>query len=1737
MKEKQISSNIIVKLIYKIDNENKEYLFIIKKENDLSVDNAIKDFFKLNNITIIPPYYLYLKRNNIIKKELDKNEIITKINLKTNDEIIISSNKLIINLYEETIDSDNYINEKNYVQPTYETIYKKKDFNKRSIKNKTKINLTNNNNNKKTINKKLLLLFIAFGIFLLLVAASLVYVFLFYKKNKKDNKEEKAIVEKENLAIDIKYKLDVLYKYENNKMTKMSGGEGTNRYTKEIMQLADIFFIIEKEFDDDIKEQNLTKKWYRGFIGILNLTIRNKTDDILVIYDKKLNNILNENKNYQKPNLSYIGEEGNLCFAIIDFYKNGEIKDISYPKNNFSLSFMEYIKEYSQLIIPKISPDLYTENINDTLKEFEEEIDSDEFLNLRFLNSVKEKKSKIKKRIKRILSNDSSEEFEIEEYLTPSSYNSEGVELREKNNCTNCSENNLKEFSTRKFQSDEINIENSSINKTILRKINNESILESIIETENLILKNSLDEEESLEDDNDIYKESGTNNSNSNNDNINFKIDNMYLEKINQMNLTNKINKDKYIKKIYKYFDSFLYESLNESYYNDYINSELEDILKKDYNLTDDSIKITDEEESTNDNNNHNENKLRRTSNDDYYYGMKKIENHKDLYNYNLIGIKMKNQIYNEIIPSTGICNSYMIMNFGNKNIKIQSSEQYTNLHIILEKKNQMIFNLMNLVKQSNLDLKERNKNITAIILDLEKNLIDLYKDHDYSNLFRDSLNHIASQLNNINGEIFNELIDLINVVYDNYSLILDDVKNETYDIFQIIRNITKKEYGNYIYKMIDILGIFHNSTLLFLEDIQNEIENLTKIEKIDFLYDILDSIYDCKLILKQFNKNLFKSIEKGIVVFQSDINEFTENIIGDLLYITDYLSININKNEILIKTYDEITREKLSFKLKSIREIINLTFELLISNINSDYYNEMSVNNNESIKFYSELKSKIFLNETEIKSNEIIGNIKNKVKYIDLFDIYNDNLDFINYIHNKSIIEFIDNMYKNIVINITKLQPEYSNKNSDINKKRNNLFDISKSIVNKINNEITYISSYIKNYLIEYKEENIYNIYYNLYKLTELFLEKEMDSLLNELKNIITSTISLHKNTIDSNYKLGFDLLDELENEITVIHKKHKTYIGKGFFEKYEKFIENYNKYISSIFSDDSKILENLKNNYNKIKTEIITFCNNKLLSINNYGFESSIYKDNFNFIQKLNIKLSSIFEKIKIYFDDNRFSMFKSEVIQIFSNNLNNYNNEKLTSFTDIYSKIFDFTKGLSSTDEDFAYLKENFWTYIHFAKPKQKPITLQRTNNIDYFSMDISQQINYVDQNIGPVIANFKKKIDNYLPNYINYIQNIYKNLDLYLKNKIKNNDNIQILFNNYGNIFDNLLNVDSNYGLSQRLYNINISSNINYCIDNLEKNLKLLSKTYLNDYYLQNYQSFLEYPEEIKYKINYFDNVIKESINSIKQKINDLYKNKVINIIESTNYFISDMINSHCNYILIHLKKDDIIQDYYKSKYNLIINNFKEYSNKIDKLSKLNNDENFILSQQNYNDPLSNIFQNLKLFIIDFNNIIDNNFTDKNNENYFGNFSSNFDEENQNNSYFNETNITKYNYEQKLSKYNLTRKEKDILRTGFFCKSRMNQRVDKFFFNNLGSGVFEMSCYSFKIITKSNNEKEVEIVKNKLKCYANATKETEKKGWGILFWYRKKTTESRALTFGEIEKIKNEMKEKLRIKLLC
>ena len=1518
--------------------------------------------------------YIYQK----IIKELDKEEQLSKSGIKTKDTVIIIDKKLEVNSEEKEIKLSGFDDsERNNAY-----IYSEKSHHlkRRNIKNKPKAKLK----------KKYLLIFILIPICLMIIIGWLLYYFIFYKKKK--IYENSPLFEKDDLIVKINYLTDILYKYENNKILKMKGGQKNKEgnTTKEQMLFADIFFIIRRHILENNNMTNITKKWFSGYLGIFNMTLQNETNNIQLIYDKKLNKILNlDRNNFKNQNQRILKEdEIELCFVKIDFYENGEILNISYPLNNFSMSYMQYIRDYAKLIIPKISSNLYTDNINNKLNDLlSNETEYNEFYKLRELNNINNHNKKnniIQKKIRKISSEESSEGFEIEEYLSPLKTQPLNLELREKENCTNCSEQNLYEISVNNFNNDEVDIDGGSLNKSIHRTINKDGILESIIEYENIILKNDDDNDISgnlnlgNQASNIIYNENedaGTFfESDFNNYNFSFDIENLSFDSINKIILKDRTSNDKIIKNLYKYFDEFQYELFNETYYNDYMSSEIIKILREENNITEEYANITDKNENI-------KNKLRRNS-ESTYYGMKKIVNKKDLYDYNIIGMIMKNQIVNELDPSTGISYSYSEMIFGNINNVIKASKAYSNLHIILEKKNHMIFNLIKLVNQSNYDLKERNKNFTNIIIDLENNLLELLNDIDYSNLFRAHLDNIVDQLNYINNNIFDELIKLINNVYDNYSIILQDVINEKYNVFEIIRNITKKQYIEYIYSMINNLEIFHNSTMIFLDKIEEEVINLTNIEKMDFLYDILDSIYDCKLILNQFNKYLFKSIEKGIMIFEVDIYDFIEALIGDLLYITDYLSININKNELLIKSYNETERELLTFKLNRIKEIVNIIFELLLSNIKSDYNNEMSINNNESIKYISGIKSKEFLNETEERSYEIIKIIKSKISYMDLYEIYSENLDFINYIQNKSIIEFIENSYNHISKSILKLEPEYLNKSSDMMIKKENLFSISKMIINEINNEINGISLYIQKFIDKYKEQHLYNIYYNLYKINGMFLENEIKFLLDELKRLINETISMHKRKIDANYKLGFDYLNDLKYETVIDHDTDDTFIGKGFFDKYMKFQEYFIQFVSLIISDNSEIFINLENNYYKIKNDISNFLKNKFI-INNYGFETNIYKDNFYFIKKMNDKLLSNFDKINQFFNEERFIFVKNEILKLFMSQIQNYNEQKLKEFTDLYEYIFSHTKGIIDTPQDYRY------QFKRLGRVKKRTRWLEKTtNNINYIDISISQAIDYLNNNVPNIIKNFQTKVDEYLSNYIFYIQNIYTNINSYLQEKVKNNNNINILLNNYRNTFNILLNNDSNFGLLNKILHLDLNKNIQFCHDNLDNNLKLISENYYMNYYLKNYSSFLEFPEEIQYKINNFDNIIKIIINETKQNTNNLYRNRIINNIKSTNNYIINMLSSHKRYILIHLNKKDVINEYIQSKIDFITNNFDELSTQINKLSKdFMQDNNLkmndlILSYDNFNLLISSIFKKINLFQKEFNSSISKDFKEEN-----------------------------------------------------------------------------------------------------------------------------------------------------------
>ena len=127
-----------------------------------------------------------------------------------------------------------------------------------------------------------------------------------------------------------------------------------------------------------------------------------------------------------------------------------------------------------------------------------------------------------------------------------------------------------------------------------------------------------------------------------NNQNIDFGITSLNTINSHKINLSDYFINDEINKKLYDYFDNFTNDLYNEN------NND-----KESNNL--------EEEKQINSNNN------RRLEEENTYYGMKKITQVKQLYKYNLIGLRMEKQVFIENDPSTGTVSIYYITIFGNK--------------------------------------------------------------------------------------------------------------------------------------------------------------------------------------------------------------------------------------------------------------------------------------------------------------------------------------------------------------------------------------------------------------------------------------------------------------------------------------------------------------------------------------------------------------------------------------------------------------------------------------------------------------------------------------------------------------------------------------------------------------------------------------------------------------------------------------------------------------------------------------------------------------------------------------------------------------------------------------------------------------------------------------------------------------------------------------------------------------
>jgi len=1631
----RISLKIQKQLSITIDfDKSIEEILLLNKEiicyDDQILSKLLGDFFLQHNLNIKHNYLVYLKRKNQILRKLEKSETIKSLNLKNYDLIIISyaelptSESLIKEIKINTNNTKDAQKEKENINTSSKFESKKNEKNLNSIGfndivyNKSKFE----NKIKKKKNYICLIYIMAISLILLLIA---LFIYLITKGKK--IKEKQINFTKEELIIQKRYPLNLLLRFNSTKKNIIEI-DGANS-TQIISETSDFIFIVREQNSEKNETNLMERELLIGYIGFLNKTIHNQTNDIMNIYDIKLNEYLNYNNliNLTKPDLKYIGEKGNLCFAKIEFYLNGEIKNYYIP-NGFNEYDIVHIEEIAKLIIPKISSNLYIKSIEGKIKEMIYESNQNNSNNetFDFENNNASKTRRLFNHKYKSYSNPYSDfytynkrrlegdnytnidyngDIYIEEYLEEPLSDSINIDLREANeNSKKLDErktqnySNLTQYSIKNVESDEVKMEGSLTNTTIYSIIDKDGILESVEQKINsLMVSQDYDSPEEVEYrnhlNNKIYDnnnqlslddiQSTKNEDELRNNNIKFNISSIYIINSMIINRSDYLENETISKQLYEYFDSFTYKQYNMNSDNDKSNENI-----KGRNLQ--------EEES--------------------YYGFKKLTYMKPLYDYNLLGFKMGKHIFTEISPYKGTTTSYFVMVFGNKNIKIKLNEQQSNMHIILERKNQMAYNLLLLLNQSNKDLKARNKHYIEIILDMERNITNIFKDYDYSDLFNDSLNNLYKQVQNFSGEYFIEFISLVNRIYNNFIEILDKAIKGKYDFIIKITEITKEEYIKYIYNIINLMESFLKNSLLFFENVEKE---LLKIEDfhIDLLYDIIDIINESKLIFQQFNRNLFKSIEKGILTFRNDINILIDEEIGDLLYITDFLSDNLNKNEILKRAIDYNTRKDISIKLKNFRNIILIIMDMPIIKINKDYESEMSLNNKNGIKNYSYKKQKEFEEDIEIKSNNLIRKIKSKINYIQLYDLYSENIDIINNINNRTINEYINDIYYNGFIDLLNIKPEFLYNNSYLILCRNKSFEISKNIVNLINKETNDINEFIFNFTNKYIEENTYKFHNNLYNFRNYFLDGEIRSLFENFFLLVNRTIiEKMKEMIDFNYNLAFEYFDARKkysrniyfsnmfwsykyffsnntfDEYIYYKYKNKTYIKEfwlyggfstGFINKYYQYRNKFIEFFNLIYQEEFMIL--IENLFYKIKFDLINYVKVKLNSINKYYFDINIYNNNFNFIEELNEEIIRLIDNINIYFNEINFNKEKLNLINIFNEILSPYNNKIIEELDTFYNYLYNHIKTepkiydcQGDLFEAYKYCSKRFLFFCLAHSYEYIPYICPHTNNINLVLTNIKTLEYNLKSETDSLIKNFTEKFDESLEFLTSRYQNLYSNLFEHIEKKI-NNSKINELLNNYINNL-NKININFKEEIIGNLY-ITANGIIKKIEDNLyilENNINLLNEEFFNNYYLVNNSQYLEYPEEIIFKINQFQEELIYNTNNTKNMIEYIYSDRIYTIIKSINLYINNFINQDLKYILSNLNSSNMISKYYNNinnginlTFNKYIHNHKEYIYDFN----YNYEENFTF---NLNDSINIILNNSNNFIIYLNNLINETF---------------------------------------------------------------------------------------------------------------------------------------------------------------
>jgi len=436
----------------------------------------------------------------------------------------------------------------------------------------------------------------------------------------------------------------------------------------------------------------------------------------------------------------------------------------------------------------------------------------------------------------------------------------------------------------------------------------------------------------------------------------------------------------------------------------------------------------------------------------------------------------------------------------------------------------------------------------------------------------------------NESQEIFNNISEIINIIYENCSNNNSDIIDFSFDI-----------------KVNFILEKQNNCT-----DILKELNYISYYnETIDFLYCYKNNFYNYSIFY--FNK--------FIDIYYNDLYDILNKIIHEIRinYMDEYFLSNYLEENFQIEGYHEIESEKISYYLQDIEDNINylnvlkkdniydFIFNLLISNFNSSYYNLL---NNFIVNELVDNLTILINKKIELQLDYILKKIKDEYNYYLLI------LNKTNTIGISSKIAFIS-LYKkfNDILNET-----FSYFIEDIYF----YFDLFFK-ENKRNFRNNFINYYIKN-------KNQYNININELSnyINELIIDKKFNITLDLISNELIYNLLFDK--IKNN--LNISVISKKDILFTEI-KKMQINIEKVLNNKETKYLPNNMLVINDLLTNFTEIVNNQNNRF-ILKISNKTF--NLLYDFINYDLEPPliIIKDTYNKIEE--ILLNKLLKKNRI-------------------------------------------------------------------------------------------------------------------------------------------------------------------------------------------------------------------------------------------------------------------------------------------------------------------------------------------------------------------------------------------------------------------------------------------------------------------------------------------------------------------------